>query len=101
MPRESPYSRKSAATAARSSAPDAGSIVNGGAVMARDYNRRRMRVVGMTRREFLRAAAGAASAAPMVNRGRYRLFAQPARTYSARAIELVGRSTVIDMLSPF
>jgi membrane dipeptidase len=35
----------------------------------------------------------------MVNRGRYRLFAGgPA--YSARAIELVERSTVIDMLAP-
>ena len=55
----------------------------------------------MTRREFLRASARVMAVAPMVNRGRYRLFAQSARTYSARAIELVRRATVIDMLSPF
>jgi membrane dipeptidase len=40
-------------------------------------------------------------AAPMINLGRYRLFAQSTRTYSARAVDLVGRSTVIDMLAPF
>ncbi len=55
----------------------------------------------MTRREFLRVGAGAVAAAPMVNRGHYRLSAQSARTYSGRAFELVGRSIVIDMLSPF
>ena len=43
---------------------------------------------------------GAAVAAPMINRNRYRLFAASPQDYSARAIELVGRSTVIDMLSP-
>jgi membrane dipeptidase len=36
----------------------------------------------------------------MINRGRYRLFAGSATEYSARAIELVSRSVVIDMLSP-
>jgi membrane dipeptidase len=55
----------------------------------------------MTRREFLRASASAMAVAPMVNRGRYRVFAQSSQTYSARAIDLVGRATVIDMLSPF
>ena len=55
----------------------------------------------MTRREFLRVSGGIVAMAPMINRGRYRLFAQGERTYSARAIELVGRATVIDMLSPF
>ena len=55
----------------------------------------------MTRREFLRASVTATVAAPMVNRGRYRLSAQAPHAYSARAIELVGRATVIDMLSPF
>ena len=55
----------------------------------------------MTRRELIRRAAGAALgvlAAPMINRGRYQLFAGSTTEYSARAIDLVGRSTVIDML---
>jgi membrane dipeptidase len=63
----------------------------------------------MKRRELLKAAAkGAAAAilvpavargavATMVNRGRYRLSAASEHTYSARAIEIVQRSTVIDM----
>jgi membrane dipeptidase len=38
-------------------------------------------------------------AAPMINRGRFRLFASSTAEYSARAIEIVKRSTVIDMLS--
>jgi membrane dipeptidase len=38
--------------------------------------------------------------APMINRGRFRLFAQSRTEYSARAIALVQRSTVVDMLSP-
>ena len=46
----------------------------------------------MTRREFLRVSTSAAAAAPMVSRGRYKLFAQSSRTYSARAIELLGRA---------
>ncbi len=55
----------------------------------------------MTRREVLRRAAvagGAMLAAPMFNRGRYSVFAGSPDEYSARAIELVKRSTVIDML---
>jgi membrane dipeptidase len=54
-----------------------------------------------SRREFLKRSLSLA-AAPMVNRGRYRLFATSTfeREYSAKAIELVGRSLVIDMLSP-
>ena len=48
----------------------------------------------MKRRTFFKIAA------PMINLGRYRLFAQSPTHYSARAIELVGRSTVIDMLNP-
>jgi len=39
--------------------------------------------------------------APMINRGRFRLFARSTVEYSSRAIELMGRATVIDMLSPF
>jgi membrane dipeptidase len=58
----------------------------------------------MQRRQLLKAVAGAglgAVCAPMINRGRYRVFAGSKEEYSARAVELVGRSMVIDMLSPF
>ena len=57
-----------------------------------------------TRRELLKQAsmAGAAiTAAPMLSRARYRLFAWSPAEYSTRAIDLVKRATVIDMLSPF
>ena len=57
----------------------------------------------LTRRTMLKTAAGAAFAtlaAPMINRARYQLFASSPKEYSARAIDLVTRSTVIDMLSP-
>jgi membrane dipeptidase len=54
----------------------------------------------MNRRSFLKLAAGdAALGAAMVNRGRYLLFAGGPE-YSSRAVELVQRSTVIDMLAP-
>lgn len=56
----------------------------------------------MTRREMLKRAAGASAgiiAAPMVNLGRFRIFANSPKEYSARAIDLVGQSTVVDMLS--
>ncbi|MFP5285903.1 MAG: dipeptidase [Thermoanaerobaculia bacterium] len=55
----------------------------------------------MNRREFLRAGLLAGTgvlAAPMVNRGRFNLFADSRTEVSARAIDLVGRSRVIDML---
>ncbi len=58
----------------------------------------------MTRREVIKraAVAGAAMlAAPMINRGHYHLFAYSPASYSARAVELMKRATVIDMLSPF
>ena len=57
----------------------------------------------ITRREMLKQSSFAAAAmlvAPMFNRGRYELFAGSSSTYSARAIDLVQESTVIDMLSP-
>lgn len=38
-------------------------------------------------------------AAPMINLGRFRVFANSNKEYSARAINLIGQSTVIDMLS--
>jgi membrane dipeptidase len=62
------------------------------------------RKTGMTRRQWLTLAVnacGAALAAPMIHRGRYRLFAGSPTEYSARAVDLVRRSVVIDMLSPF
>ncbi len=55
----------------------------------------------ITRREILKRAviAGAGViAAPMINRGRFQLFAGSPAEYSARAIDLVAQSTVIDML---
>jgi membrane dipeptidase len=56
----------------------------------------------VARRDVLKAmGAGAIGlAAPMINRRRYQVFASSSNVYSARAIELVKRSTVIDMLSP-
>lgn len=62
-----------------------------------------MKDVSISRRGLLKAgvaAAGAAVFAPMVNIGRYRLFAESPTEYSARAIRLVTESLVIDMLSP-
>ncbi|HSK73134.1 MAG TPA: membrane dipeptidase, partial [Pyrinomonadaceae bacterium] len=56
----------------------------------------------ITRREMLRQAAFAGAgviAAPMINLGRFQIFANSTREYSARAINLIGQSTVIDMLS--
>ncbi len=55
----------------------------------------------ITRSEILKRAviAGAGViAAPMINRGRFQLFAGSPAEYSARAIDLVAQSTVIDML---
>jgi len=52
----------------------------------------------VTRRNMLKGVA-AVVAAPMINRGRFRLFAGSSTEYSGKAIDLVGRSTVIDMLS--
>lgn len=50
-----------------------------------------------SRRSVLKAAA-LSLAAPMINRGRFSLFAQSETEYSARTVDLVRRSTVIDML---
>ena len=54
----------------------------------------------MNRRNLLSAAAKCAAGAAMINLGRYKLFAAGAQTYSSRAVDLVQRSTVIDMLAP-
>ncbi|MBA3695081.1 MAG: membrane dipeptidase [Acidobacteria bacterium] len=56
----------------------------------------------LTRREMLKksvAASAAVIAAPMLNLGRFQLFANAATEYSTRAVDLVKQSTVIDMLS--
>ena len=56
-----------------------------------------------TRRDVLTALASTGLAvvgAPMINRGRHRLSGQSRGEYSTRAIDLVGRATLIDMLSP-
>lgn len=56
-------------------------------------------MASQTRRRFLKGATTAAIAFPMINMGSYRVFAQSAATYSARAIDLVNSNLVIDMLS--
>lgn len=56
------------------------------------------------RRELLKTGALAGVgllAAPMLNRGRYRIFANSPVEYSSRAIDLVRQSLVVDMLGPF
>jgi membrane dipeptidase len=63
----------------------------------------------LSRRALLKRTAAACAAlvaapalsAAMINRGRYRLVAGSTVEYSARAIALMQRATVIDMLSPF
>lgn len=58
----------------------------------------------INRRQLLRRlgrASAAVVAAPVINRSRYRLFANSTTEYSTRAVDLVQRATVIDMLSPF
>ncbi len=54
----------------------------------------------VTRRALLQGAAGTAAAIsiPMLNFGSFRAFADGTRDYSTRAIDLVNRSLVIDML---
>ncbi len=58
----------------------------------------------ITRRQSLKCLLGvgaATLAAPMINRGWFQLFAETTTKYSARAIDLVQRSTIVDMLNPF
>lgn len=55
----------------------------------------------MQRRAFL-ATGATVALAPFLSLGRVRAFAgQPALEYSTRAVDLVGSSTVVDMLGPF
>jgi membrane dipeptidase len=56
----------------------------------------------MTRRRLLQGAAGTAALSvgfPMLNFASYRVFAASDAAYSARAVDLVRRSLVIDMLA--
>jgi membrane dipeptidase len=58
---------------------------------------------GMTRRNVLKSAAAVAvgaTVAPMLNFGRYQVFAASDRKYSSRVLKVVERSLVIDMLAP-
>ncbi len=52
-----------------------------------------------TRRNLLQGGA-ALVAAPMLNLGAHQVLAASNRTYSTRVVDLVKRSTVIDMLAP-
>jgi membrane dipeptidase len=49
----------------------------------------------------LSTLAAGAIVAPMINRGWFEVFAQSTTKYSARVIDLLQRSTVLDMLNPF
>ncbi|MFC2164606.1 dipeptidase [Acidobacteriota bacterium] len=63
----------------------------------------RKNTIRITRRTALKMMAGTAGAvisAPMINLGQYRLFGWSDDTYSARAVALMEKATVIDMLSP-
>jgi membrane dipeptidase len=51
----------------------------------------------LSRRSVLKGAA-LSLGAPMINRGRFSLFARSETEYSVRTVDLVRRSTVIDML---
>ena len=51
-----------------------------------------------TRRRLLHSAVAAAVTAPMINLGRFQVFAADTTEYSARTLELIERSLVIDML---
>ena len=58
----------------------------------------------LNRRDLLKRGALASAgllAAPMFNRGRYRIFANSPVEYTSRAVDLVQQAVVIDMLGPF
>ncbi len=52
------------------------------------------------RRRLLKGVIAASITFPMVNFGRYSAFADTPRKYSAKTLDLVERSLVIDMLAP-
>ena len=53
----------------------------------------------ISRRRFVKLAAGSAAVTPFINLGSYQLFAASDQVYSDRAITLVNDSLVMDMLS--
>jgi membrane dipeptidase len=58
----------------------------------------------IARRKFLKdasVAVGAVLVAPMINRGRFRIFAGSRTEYSERAVRLVRETVVFDMLNQF
>ena len=55
----------------------------------------------ITRRTAVAAIALGVAGAPAFVRGRYRLFAQSSTDYSARCIQLMERSLVVDLLNQF
>jgi membrane dipeptidase len=60
-------------------------------------------MTNLSRRDAVKAIAHVGAtvlAAPMLNIGRFQLFAHSPAEYSERAIRLVRESLVIDMLSP-
>lgn len=57
--------------------------------------------VSLTRRQAIRRLGLASASFPFLNLGRFQLFADEPRRYSAHCIDLVQRSLVIDMLSQF
>jgi membrane dipeptidase len=60
----------------------------------------RQKACRLTRRRLLRGAAAIGIGIPMLNLASFRVFANEPTRYSARAVELVERSLVIDMLAP-
>ena len=54
-----------------------------------------------TNRRALLKATAIAAAAPMINLGSFQLFAETNDKYSTRAVDLVQRTTTLDMLNPF
>lgn len=57
-------------------------------------------MVQVTRRQAIAGAAAGVVAAPFVNRNAYAFAGASGRIYSKRAVDLVRRSVVIDMLAP-
>lgn len=55
----------------------------------------------VSRRRALGVLGTALAGAPAVLRGRYRLFAQSPREYSARAVAIMQGATVVDLLNQF
>lgn len=53
----------------------------------------------LSRRKFISGATTTALAFPMINMGAFKVFASDEKTYSAKAIDLINTTQVVDMLS--